>query len=178
MKRILLIFALTAFTTAGYAQVENEKKETVVTKTTSSDDKGKSIKIKEVTRTEVQDKALTNYDGKHDFNTVMLPTKVNTDVDYDYDGVVYRFKPVKPGYAIVNLDGNDQYARIYPSSQPGYYIYTRNGKNSFGYFNQDGDFVVEAYDPDNDGVMNYVYKIDIKDPNLKKKLDKINKNNK
>jgi hypothetical protein len=179
MKKILLIFALAAFVTGGFAQVENEKTETVVTKTTTSDSQGKAVKTKEVTKTEIQDKALTDFDGKHNFNTVMLPTEVNTDVDYDYDGVSYRFRPVKPGYAIIDLNRDDtEYARIYPSTQDGYYIYIKDGRSSLGYFNEDGDFVVEAYDPDNDGVMNYRYKIDLDDPNMKKKLDKMKKKNK
>lgn len=182
MKKILIVFALAAFT-GVYAQEtnKNENKTTVTTqtKTRVTDNSGVNVTTKETKKTATQELALRGFDGTHNFNTVMTPTNVNTDVDYNYDGATYRFQPADTGYTIMTGEnGETTYARIRPSSQRGYYIVTQEGNNSFGYFNSDGDFVVESYDPDNDGVMNYVYKIEYDDMKMKKekmKKDKMEK---
>jgi len=168
MKKIMLLIALAAFTT-GVAQ-ENKKKTTEKVKTTVTDSEGEETAIKEITKTEKQELALTDFDGKNNFNTVMMPVEVDRDVDYAYNGITYRFVPQETGYYIVDSNNkNERVARLYPTSQQGYYIYTQDNQSSFGYFNEDGDFVVESYDPDGDGVSNYVYKIKMNDTKIKGK---------
>lgn len=170
----MLIIALAAFT-AGIAQNTNEKEVKTVKKTIVTDADGVEVQTKATTKLESQDLALVNPQGKHNFSTVMEPKEVTTDVDYYNSGIKYRFMPEKTGYYIVNTeDTQKRLARLYPTSQKGYYIYTKDGVNSMGYFNADGDFVVESYDPDGDGVMNYVYKIKM-DKDTKKKMKKMKK---
>lgn len=173
MKKIMMIVALAAFTT-GIAQNTNEKEVKTVKKTITTDDTGVNVDTKTVTTEATTDIALGERQSYHNFNTVMEPTNISTDVDYYNDGKVYRFMPEETGYYIVTKgDMNKRVARLYPTSQEGYYIYTKNNNSSFGYFNADGDFVVESYDPDNDGVMNYVYKIKM-DKETKMKMKKGN----
>ncbi|QNJ98653.1 hypothetical protein [Constantimarinum furrinae] len=169
MRKLILTALLLASGSMLFAQetqTENEKKETTVTKTTVKDSKGVDVQTKEVTKTETQDMALKNFDGTHNFDTQMLPTKVNTDVDFSNDGVTYRFAPRETsGYNLMTYAENDvmtPYATLRPSSQAGYYILTQDGVSSFGYFNQNGNFVVESYDPESDSIVTTLYTLDVK----------------
>ncbi|MCW8982261.1 MAG: hypothetical protein OQJ83_12820 [Altibacter sp.] len=176
MKKILMVFALAACTTA-FSQVtqnENEKTTTKVTKTTVKDSKGMDVTTKEVTTKQSQDLALTSFDGKHNFNTVMEPVQVKTDVNYSNDGVSYRFEPHSTnGFQLMTMTEDDtkpmEYAVIRPSSQKGYYLMSQNGDNSFGYFNQNGHFVVESYDPQTDSIVYTIYKLDPAETKVMKK---------
>lgn len=170
MKRLVILCALAA-TTIGFAQ--NKKEVKTKTSTTVRDSGGEETITKSTTKTETQEIRLTDFEGKHNFSTVMSPTKVNTDVDYNIEGTTYRFMPQENGYyTINNMTTKQPYARLYPTSQVGYYIYTQDNNSSFGYFNEDGDFVVESYDPDGDGVANYIYKINMSDEMKKKRMMK------
>lgn len=174
MKKLMIVLALAAFTTTYAQETKNKNKKTTTTvvKTAVEDSDGVEVSTKEVTKTRSQKLALNDFDGTHNFNTVMRPVNTSTDVDYYNDGVMYRFVPQDQGYYIVNTKTNNKkFARVFPTSQKGYYIYSENGNNAFGYFNEDGDFVIESYDPDGDGVMNYVYKLNI-DEDTKKKMMK------
>ncbi|MDC7993637.1 hypothetical protein [Altibacter sp. HG106] len=177
MKKILIVVAFAAFAGAYAQETKNENKTTVTTKTQTrvTDNSGVNVTTKETKKTATQELALRGFDGTHNFNAVMTPSNVNTDVDYSYGGDTYRFQTADTGYTIMTGEnGETNYARIRPSSQKGYYIVTQDGNNSMGYFNSDGDFVVESYDPDNDGVMNYVYKIEYND-DMKMKKNKMKK---
>jgi hypothetical protein len=167
MKKLFFIIALAGITTAFAQETknENEKTTTTVTKTTVKDNDGVDVSTKAITKKESQELALNNFDGKHNFNTVMTPTEINTDVDYSNDGINYRFAPYATnGYQLMTMTSDDtkptEFAIIRPSSQKGYYILSQNGNSSFGYFNQNGNFVVESYDAKNDVIVNTVYKLD------------------
>ena len=169
MKKILLIFALAAFTT-GFAQENtNTKKETITTKTAVKDSKGTKVSSKAVSIDSQQKIELEAGDSnKTNQNVVMTPVKVDTDVTYDYEGNRFQFLSQKDeeGYRLMTVKDNatqDEYAIIKPTSQNGYYIYSQNGKSSFGYFNADGNFVVESYDPETDAIVSQIYKLEFKD---------------
>ena len=173
MKRIVLIFSLAAFT-SGFAQVDqnkNKMKTTTVTKRVVTDNEGSETSTKAVTQTRTQELALTDFEGEHNFSTVMKLGTVDTDVKYMNNNNKYWLTPDKPGYKVMtNINGEDHtFARIRPTSQDGYYLHTQDGENSIGYFNEDGDFVVESYDSDNDGVYNYIYKVNTVDKDKMKK---------
>lgn len=171
MKKVLIIFAMAAFTT-GFAQENiNTKKETVVTKTAVKNSKGTKESTKSVSINQQQKVGLSSSDtNKTNQSIVMTPVKVDTDVTYGYEGNRFQFLSQKDeeGYRLMTVKDNktrDEYAIIKPTSQNGYYIYSKNGKSSFGYFNQEGNFVVESYDPKTDTVVNEIYKLDVKDKN-------------
>ncbi len=168
MKKLLLIFALAAFTT-GFAQENiNKKKETVVTKTEVKDSKGTEVSSKAVSTSEKQRLELNAANpNQTNQDVVMSPVKVDTDVTYGYQGNRFKFlsQKDKEGYRLMTVKDNatqDEYAIIKPTSQNGYYIYSQNGKSSFGYFNEDGNFVVESYDPKTDAIVSQIYRMQLK----------------
>ena len=165
MKKVLLIFALAAFTTGFAQENKNLKTETVVTKTAVKDSKGVQESTKSVSIKQKQELELAPSDSRQvNQSVVMSPVKVDSDVTYDYDGNRFQFLSQKDedGYRLMTVMDNkthDEYAIIKPTSQNGYYIYSKNGKSSFGYFNEEGNFVVESYNPETDAVVNEVYKL-------------------
>lgn len=168
MKRLLLIAALAAFT-GSFAQVnKNTEKETVVTKTAVTDSEGTKVATKAVTRTKKQALDLAESEaGEVNQSVVMDPVKVDTDVRYDFEGNRFQFLNQKDheGYRLMTVKDNatnEEYAIIKPTSQNGYYIMSRDGKSSFGYFNTEGNFVVERYDPKLDVIVSDVYRLDMK----------------
>ncbi len=178
MKKVLMILALAAFTT-GIAQVDknkNKKTETVVTKTTVQDNTGTDVATKAVSRTQKQVIALDESDANQtNQSVVMKPMVVDTDVTYSYDGNRFKFLSQKDenGYRLMTIKDNatnEQYAVIKPTSQNGYYIMSQDGKSSFGYFNADGNFVVERYDPKTDAITSEIYRLNMKSDLTKDKM--------
>lgn len=46
---------------------------------------------------------------------------------------------------------------------------SQDGNSSFGYFNQNGDFVVERYDSKTDAIISTVYQLQVKETKMMKK---------
>jgi len=46
---------------------------------------------------------------------------------------------------------------------------SQDGVSSFGYFNQNGNFVVESYDETSDSIVTTVYELQVKDKKVMKK---------
>ncbi|MCG2418637.1 hypothetical protein K8089_06345 [Aequorivita sp. F47161] len=175
MKKTLLIIALAAFT-AGFAQEnKNKKTETVVTKTAVTSEKGTDVSTKAVTKTKKQVLQLDDSDANQtNQSVVMKPAKVNTEVSYGYDGNRFQFlnQKDKDGYRLMTVKdnaSNEEYAIIKPTSQNGYYIMSRDGNSSFGYFNENGNFVVERYDSQKGEIVTDVYKLHISSDSAIKK---------
>ncbi|MDC8001744.1 hypothetical protein POV26_11910 [Aequorivita todarodis] len=165
MKKVLMIFALAAFTTAFAQDNKSEKTETVVTKVKVKDNKGVHTDVKEVTRTETQPIKLDPKDaGKTDQDYELGPTRVQTDVNYSSADHSYMFENEKNGYKIYDTKAGQKndFAILRPTSKNGYYIMSQAGNNSFGYFNEDGNFVVESYNPKTDAVEKTIYKLEMK----------------
>lgn len=173
MKKVLIIFALAAFTTGFAQENKNTKQETTVTKKSVKSDKGVDVSTKAVTKTEKQILSLEDVNAnKTNQNVVMKPAEVDTDVSYGYDGNRFKFISQKDenGYRLMTVRDNatqEEYAIIKPTSQNGYYILSKDGTSSFGYFNADGNFVVERYDAKQDAVVSDVYKLDMKKDSMK-----------
>lgn len=167
MKKILLIFALAAFTTGFTQENKNKKSETVVTKTVTMDSKGSDVKTQAVKETQEQVISLEAGDAnKTNQEIVMKPVEMDTEVTYGYDGNRFQFLNQKDekGYRMMTVKDNatqDEYAIIKPTSQNGYYIMSKEGKSSFGYFNAAGNFVVDRYDPITDAVISEEYKLEM-----------------
>lgn len=176
MKKVLLIFALALFTTGVAQENKNKKKETVVTKTAVKTEEGTDVSTKAVTKTKKQVIALSDSDaGQVNQSVVMKPTVVNTEVSYGFNGHRYKFlsQKDKDGYRLMTIKDNatnEEYAIIKPTSQNGYYIMSQDGKSSFGYFNAEGNFVVERYDPKLGAIVSDVYKLEMKSDLKKDKM--------
>lgn len=167
MKKILIILALGAFTTGFAQENKNKQKETVLTKTTVTDSEGKKVSTEAVSKTSKQVIALDAQDvNKVNQEVVMRPVEVDTDVSYGFEGDRFQFmnQEDRDGYRLMTVKDNAknaEYAIIKPSSQNGYYILSKDGTSSFGYFNAEGNFVVERYDAQKDEVVSDIYKIDM-----------------
>lgn len=167
MKKVLIVFALAAFTTGFAQENKNEKQETVVTKTAVKSEIGTDVSTKAVTKTEKQVITLSDSDANQTNQAmVMEPTKVNTDVNYGYDGNRFKFINQKDenGYRLMTVKDNathEEYAIIKPTSQEGYYILSKDGSSSFGYFNAEGNFVVERYDAEKDAIISDIYMLEM-----------------
>lgn len=176
MKKVLIILALAAFTTGFAQENKNKKKETVVTKTAVKSEKGTDVTTKAVTQTKKQVIALSDSDaGQVNQSVVMKPAEVDTDVSYDFDGNRFKFISQKDedGFRLMTIKDNatqEEYAIIKPTSQNGYYIMSQDGKSSFGYFNTEGNFVVERYDPALGTIVSDVYKLEMKSDLKKDKM--------
>jgi hypothetical protein len=161
MKQITIILAIMAFT-SGFAQ-ENEmkKSETTITKTTVVNNTGADISTKAVTDTEEQSIAIQGQVDRSNFNTTLTPLTSNSEVSYSHNDINYTFESEDNGYKLMSLVNNkpNEYAIIRPSAREGYYICSQNGDNSMSYFDQNGNFVVESYDIENDAVISTIYKL-------------------
>lgn len=76
--------------------------------------------------------------------------KVGQISNYQMGGNDYIFVSDKLGYRIATADNKD-YAKLRRTSN-GQYIYKTATATSIGYFNSDGNFVVETYDDKADGI--------------------------
>ncbi|OAB78116.1 hypothetical protein [Cochleicola gelatinilyticus] len=179
MKKIALIIAMGAFT-VGFAQDnKNEMKKTEVVKTKVTTNKGTDVNTKSMTTTESQEIALKNSSmDRTNFETKMLPSKADTKISYSTsDGNRYMFKNQNDGYKMMMMKDNtpNEYALLKPSTQNGYYIISNTEGNSFGYFNQDGNFIVEKYDPESDRVIITTFAADMTNKKMKKQTMKKDK---
>ncbi len=165
---------MAAFTTAFAQENKNEKKETVVTKTAVKSEKGTEVSTKAVTNTEKQVITLADTDANQTNQTMVTePAEISSDVNYGYDGNRFKFINQKDenGYRLMTVKDNatqEEYAIIKPTSQKGYYILSKDGTSSFGYFNTDGNFVVERYDATNDVMVSNIYKLEMNKETMNK----------
>lgn len=164
MKKILIVFALAGFTSVFAQENKSEQTETVTTKVKVKDNTGIHTDVKEVTRTETQPIKLDPKDaGKMDQDYDLGPTKVQTDVSYNSSDHNYIFENEKNGYKVYDTKAGDKkdFAILRPTSVKGYYIMSQEGDNAFGYFNENGSFVVERYNPSTDAVEKTIYKLEM-----------------
>ena len=174
MKKVLIIIGLAVFTTGIAQENKNEKTETVVTKTAVKSEKGTDVSTKAVTQSEKQVIALNDSEtNQTNQSAVMKPIEIDTDVNYGYDGNRFKFISQKDedGYRLMTVKDNatqEEFAIIKPTSQNGYYIMSQEGKSSFGYFNAEGNFVVERYDPTLNTIVSEVYKLEMNKDLMKK----------
>jgi hypothetical protein len=168
MKKLAFMIAalvgVTAF--AQETKINNEQTETVITREYVTDSKGTDVNTKTEKVTQSQDIALTNVKNvtsvDTNFNYTMTPMEFDSETTYFNDGTAYRFNAEQDKYKLMSLsEDNDMttIATLRPTSQKGYYILTESGTSKFGYFNSDGHFVVESYDPDDDAISVTVYSI-------------------
>lgn len=167
MKKICIVIALAANTIAFAQDTENKNKaqQTTITKTTVTDNKGTDVSTTAITTEAIREIAVTNKSGSTlNQAMVMKPVKIDTKIMYNINGSKYKFEEMNnnEGYRFMKNENNtmNEFASLRPSSQQGYYIIsTKDKKDSFGYFNQNGDFVVERYDPSSNAVMATIYKL-------------------
>lgn len=173
MKTILGMFAL-MLSLGTQAQNQNKKTETVETTTTVKDDKGehkvvKKEEIKEVQNIELQ--AVPN--GTLNTNIAPTPTQATVttsvnvdgqerivDVDhsayYSYNGEKYHVLADMSGYKVTN---NNNGITLLRRTSNNNYIYKNKDKFSVGYFDANGNLVLETYDEKTDKITVETYNL-------------------
>lgn len=157
MKKTITLLAALAITTGVYAQEnknKNVKETTTTTKSAVVDDDGIKVSEKVVKKEVTQKLGLTDFEGTHNFQTVMLPKEIDTEVTYNYEDEVFAFEKTPNGYKMVSIDTDESrkdYADIVKSSQQGFfYVRPANATNSVGYYDENGNFIIETYHNDQD----------------------------
>jgi len=105
---------------------------------------------KESTETVPQVVSTTSVERDNGFNA-----RIGQISNFQMGGKDYIFVSEKAGYRIATPDNKD-YAKVRRTSN-GQYIYKTPTATSIGYFNPQGNFVVETYDDKTDGVMVETY---------------------
>lgn len=157
------------------AQNENVKSEVKTTITTIKDSEGeqKSVKtqeVKEVQNIELKDadSNALNKEMKQTPVQVTATTAVTTngitkviDIDrsayYNLNGKKYQVSSDNSGYTMYLPDGKK--AAILRRTSNNNYIYNANNKTSYGYFDANGNLILESYDYKTDKVTVKTYVI-------------------
>jgi hypothetical protein len=168
MKTIILGMVTFLFSVNIQAQNKNVKSEvkTTVTTVKSSDGQKKSIKtqeVKEIQKIELKD-AESNALNKERKETPVEVTAITSitangitnivDVDrsayYDLNGEKYQVKLAESGYTI--YQPNAEKAAVLRKTSNNNYIYSSKNKTSYGYFDANGNLVLESYDDKTDKI--------------------------
>ncbi len=153
MKKLILSIALISFT-FGFAQNEDKMTKTVTTKTKVKSSKGEEVAVKEKKYTAKQKLQVEN---NNETNQAVNrePVKITESTTFISDGDSYTIKPDVNGYTMHReKDGQtEMYGKIRKMPDRESYILVKENENSFGYFDNDGNFIVETYDSNSDKVI-------------------------
>jgi hypothetical protein len=161
--KISILLIATAFTLNGFSQApKNVKSETTTVITTIKDSEGEKKLVKTEETREVQKIEL----GQESPNTINIPqvnSPVNVttttqlsvdgeiksvDVDrsayYVFNGEKYEFKSDKQGYTLNSVSSKNR--AILRKTSNNNYIYINKNKVAVGYYDSDGNFILETYD--------------------------------
>ncbi|WP_026705520.1 hypothetical protein [Flavobacterium soli] len=174
MKTIFLSAALFMFALNSQAQNKNVTDVTKTTVTTVKDSDGEKQIVKQQEVQEVQNIELQNADSKA-LNKDMKQTPVEVtskttvtnpdgttrtvDIDrssyYTADGKTYKLALDPSGYVITGPD--EKKIGILRSTSTNSFIYRGKNSTSIGYFDTNGNLVVETYDDKSDKVTVQTY---------------------
>lgn len=177
MKNTIYMLAILICGTAFAQEKPTQIKEEVKTKTIKNTN-GKEEKIKIITR-ETSDVKLNKAD-KNKVNQSRISAikkvdkmvMVDNDEDAAYDFLTketfyisgdnnYKFSPNKKGFNITYNDNNSDYVKVgnaFITSANGNYIVRGKVENGLGYFDNEGNFIVEYYDENSKGIKQKTYK--------------------
>ncbi len=169
MKVIVLGVAALLFSINIQAQKKNVKTEVKTNITTVKDSQGEqkiveTQEIEEVQSLELKDASskILNKDMKETPVEVTATTKITEngvtkviDVDrsayYELDGKKYQVSSDKKGYTMFLPDGKK--SAILRKTSNNNYIYRAGDRTSYGYFDAEGNLILESYDVSTDTVI-------------------------
>ena len=162
-----LLFLFVSSTTFG--QNKNVKDETKTTTTTIKDSKGEKTYVKKENTREVQNIELKEQDPKN-INMDMKASPVNVkttttitnpdgstrtvDIDrsshYLLNGKKYNVSLDSKGYRILSEDKKEE--AFLRKTSTNSFIYRNKNKIAIGYFDVEGNLILETYDPKTDSI--------------------------
>lgn len=169
MKSLLigLFFLLTSNSIIG--QNKNVKDETKTTTTTVTDSKGDKTYIKKENTREVQNIELQNQEPENinmdlkDSEVIVKTTTTITNPDgstrtvdtdrssyYLLDGKKYQVSLDSNGYRILSEDNKEQ--GLLRKTSTNSFIYRNKQKTAVGYFDTEGNLILETYNPKTDTI--------------------------
>ena len=162
MKTTFITMAILLSSVIGLSQNKNVKEETKTTVTTVKTSDGEKKYVKDETVKEVQNIELKepqvgtkNIDTKASPTQVVSTTKITNpdgstrtvDVDrssvYSSNGETYKLSLDPLGYTMTSGRGTPALLRRTTTNS---YIFRSNNKTAIGYFDTNGDLIVEVYD--------------------------------
>jgi transcriptional regulator of aromatic amino acid metabolism len=161
MKKLILVTTLLCFT-LGFAQNEDKMTKTVTTKTKVKSSKGEEVAVKEKKYTAKQKlQVQNNNETNQGVNREMV--KLEESTTFSTGSQNYTIQPDKNGYQMMVNEENGMkkmYGKIRKMPNRDGYILVKENENSFGYFDENGNFIVESYDPVSDSVILKKYTIE------------------
>lgn len=166
MKNLIVTVSLILCTSYGFAQNKNVQVEEKTTTTTIKDSDGekkivKKEEVKEIQNIEFESSENNTLNKETKETPIEVTTKTEVSVDgvtrsidvdrssyYNLNGKKYQIAVDKSGYSIKNTNGKS--IGILRKASNDSYIYVTKNKVSLGYFDADGNLVLETYDDKND----------------------------
>ncbi|VXC20093.1 conserved exported hypothetical protein [Flavobacterium sp. 9AF] len=163
MKNVLLTSVFLLATLSISAQNKNVQKETEIVTTTIKDSKGEKKIVKTVETKEVQNVELEmseqkgiNIPMKEEAKVnVTTTTKLNVDgetkfIDVDrsayYNSNGHKYQIVQKGNGYSLLNNSNKETGVLRKTSNSNYIFRSKDKVSFGYFDNEGNLVLETFD--------------------------------
>ena len=169
MKSILFGILFICATSTINSQNKNVKDETKTTTTTVVDSKGEKTYVKKENTREVQNIELQNQEPKNinmDLKDSPVMVKTTTtitnpdgstrtvDVDrssyYTYKGKKYNVALDSKGYRMLSEDKKEE--AFLRKTTTNSFIYQNKKKTAIGYFDVDGNLILETYNPKTDTI--------------------------
>ncbi|NJX15111.1 hypothetical protein [Tamlana crocina] len=179
MKYLAYIMAMFVFTTTWAQETPKEVKQETQVKTVKYDDGEATTekKVKVVTREtadvklDKKDKEKVNQQRVKSTKKVEKMLMVDDDNDAEFDLLTktthfvndngqYKFTPTNRGFDIAFDNDNNQFVEIgsaWTTQSGGNYIISGEVQNGIGYFNKNGDFVIEYYDETSNQIKTKIY---------------------
>ncbi|SHI51947.1 hypothetical protein SAMN04488096_102210 [Mesonia phycicola] len=160
MKKFVLLIAMISFS-FGFAQNEDKISKTVTTKTKIKSSAGEEVAIQEKKYTSKQ--ALeVNDSNKVNQEAVRSAVEIKESTTFSVGNENYTIEPDKNGYVMMTHKNGEKkmYGKIRKMPDHEFYILVKENENSFGYFDEDKNFIVESYDPASDMVLLKKYNLE------------------
>ncbi|ESU26601.1 hypothetical protein FLJC2902T_25740 [Flavobacterium limnosediminis JC2902] len=169
MKKVILTIVILFATVCVSAQNTDVKKESTTTVKTVKDSKGekqtvKTEEIKEVQKIEFKDPESKSKEKEVKDTPSDVTTKISVTVDgvtreisndysgyYMYNGVKYKLILDKVGYSLIHPETKKRLATLRETSNGGFIVTGK--KVSVGYFDQNGNLIMQSVDPKTDTVI-------------------------
>jgi hypothetical protein len=169
MKNLIVTVSLILFTSYGFAQIKNVKTEEKTTVKTIKDSDGEKKIVKKEEIKEIQNIEFEK-ESEKTLNKEMMqtPVEVTSTTKVSVDGVTRSIDVDRSAYynlngrkyevaidkAVYNLnDTNGENLGILRKTSNNNYIYIEKKKVSFGYFDNEGNLILETYDTKNDVII-------------------------
>jgi hypothetical protein len=169
MKNLIVTVSLILFTSYGFAQNKNVKTEEKTTVRTIKDSDGEKKIVKKEEIKEIQNIEFEK-ESEKTLNKEMMqtPVEVTSTTKVSVDGVTrsidvdrsayynlndrkYEVAIDKAGYNLNDTNGEN--LGVLRKTSNNNYIYIEKKKVSFGYFDNEGNLILETYDTKNDVII-------------------------